>query len=92
MKLAFFFALSALSLMFISAEAFDNSAHADDSVVTGAKNTVGDIKTTAKKEGRAMKRKARKIMGNDTVAKDAKDKANDVKDSVSNSLDKARGD
>ncbi len=89
MKLAFYFVLSAFSLLFISSEAF-NYAHADDTTTTEkVENKAGDVKTGAKKDGRAMKRKARKATGTDTAGKDVKDKANDVKDDANNAVDKA---
>lgn len=88
MKLALCFALSAFSLLFISAEAF-NYSHADETTTEKVENKAGDVKTDAKKDGRKMKRHARKAMGKDTVGKDVKDKANDVKDDAGNAADKA---
>jgi hypothetical protein len=90
MKLAYYFTLSALSLLFISSEAFNFTAHADETATEKVENKAGDIKTAAKKTTRKAKRHIRKAAGTDTVGKDAKDKVNDVKDDVSNGVDKMK--
>jgi hypothetical protein len=63
---------------------------AEESTVNKVKDDAGDVKTNTKKLARTTKRKVRKATGNDNVLKDAKDKANDVGDDVSNEADKAK--
>jgi ribosomal protein S3AE len=67
-----------------------SAARADETVKEKVENTAGDMKTDAHKSHRAAKRHARKAAGTDNVAKDAKDKANDVGDDISNGADKAK--
>ena len=65
-------------------------AWADESVGNKVQDQVGDTKTGTQKLVRTTKRKVRKATGNDSVLKDAKDKANDADDDLSNSADKMK--
>ena len=63
-----------------------------ESTTNKIKDTGDDMMVHAKKTARADKRKARQATGTDNLGKDAKDKGNDVKDDVSNSVKKAKRD
>ena len=67
-----------------------SAAHADDSATSKVENAAGDAKTNMKKAGRSAEQTGRKAVGKDTLGKDVKDKANDVGDDMSNSVDKAK--
>jgi hypothetical protein len=63
---------------------------AGESTTNKVKDTMGDATTKGKKMARTEKRKMRQATGTDNLGKDAKDKANDVGDSVSNAAEKAK--
>ncbi len=66
------------------------AAHADETVGGQVKDAAGDASIGMKKAGRSAKRGVRKATGNDTMGKDMKDKANDMKDDATNEVDKAK--
>jgi hypothetical protein len=57
--------------------------HADDSPATKVGDAAGDVKTDVKKG-------IRTALHNDNVLKDARDKANDAGDDISNGADKVK--
>jgi hypothetical protein len=65
-------------------------AVAEESVGDKMQDAAGDAKTDMKKAGRGLKQTGRKAVGKDNIAKDAKDKMNDVGDDVSNGAEKAK--
>jgi uncharacterized membrane protein len=64
--------------------------HADDSPATKVGDAAGDVKTDVKKGIRTANRNKRKALHNDNVLKDARDKANDAGDDISNGADKVK--
>ncbi len=66
------------------------TAIAEETTSDKIQNEAGDAKTKARKAGRAVKRKARKATGNDSLMKDAEDKAKDIGDDISNDADKLK--
>jgi len=63
---------------------------ADESPGTATKNTAEDAKAGTKKTVRKAKRQVRKATGNDTAAKDVRDKVNDVSDDTEKNVNKAK--
>jgi hypothetical protein len=74
-----FIYLSSIGLIAISSQVV--AVHADETAGEKVQNAAGDAKTDAKKD-------VRTATGNDSIGKDAKDKANDVGDDISNNADK----
>jgi hypothetical protein len=69
-----------------------HKAHAEETTTNKIKDTTDDAVTDAKKTARAEGRKIRQSTGTDNLGKDLKDKTNDVKDDVNNSVNKAKRD
>jgi hypothetical protein len=68
------------------------AVHADDTPSQTIQKSADDASNSAKKTTRKAKKNMRKATGTDNVAKDAKDKAADVGDDVSNTAKKAKVD
>jgi hypothetical protein len=88
MRSKILFALVAISLSMPTL--FCVKSVAAENTDTKIKNEAGDLSTGTKKVARKGAQKMRKATGNDNVINDAKDKGNDVKDDVSNDVDKAK--
>ena len=80
------------TMVFAMGSIFQTKAHAEETKTNKIKDTTDDAMTNAKKTARAETRKVRQATGNDNLGKDIKDKSNDIKDDVNNSLNKARRD
>jgi hypothetical protein len=81
--------LIAMSAFAISAAHIVRAEDQTADAARQAKDDKADATKNAKKTTRKAKKNVRKATGTDTIGKDAKDKANDVKDDTKAAADKA---
>ena len=80
----------ALALLAVGPLVCSTGAFAEESMTNQVKDSVGEGKVATKKMVRKGKRKIRNATGNESVGKDIRDMGSDVKDDVTNTVEKVK--